>query len=305
MLVRWVVNHLLRQAAQEKLQEAVAGVAQTAGAAMPVAVDEAGELPHIDLAFVFALNIECGGLVDRLEDSRPVRYDSCRAHWGRLDGRQVVIAESGVGAAASQAATTELIVRHQPRWLISSGFAGSLNESVRRGHIVMADHLVDLAEQSLDTGLRMDPAVLESARNLHLGRLLTVDRLIRNPDEKRRLGQTHQALACDMESFAVAQVCSAAGVRLMAIRVISDGVDDQLPRELDNLVQQKTMAAKLGAAAGAVLKRPSSVKDMWKLQQDAIKASERLAKFLSSILPQLAPPTAEPEDAEEKETSEE
>ena len=48
----------------------------------------------------------------------------------------------------------------------------------------MADELVDLAGQSLGTGLKLASTTLSPS--LHMGRLLTVDRLIREPEEKRR-----------------------------------------------------------------------------------------------------------------------
>ena len=40
-------------------------------------------------------------------------------------------------------------------------------------------------------------------------------------------------------------------------------------------------------AAGAIFNRPSSVKDMWNLREEAIKASDRLAKFLEGTVEQL------------------
>src|SRR6185295_15522441 len=92
---------------------------------------------------------------------------------------------------------------------------------------------------------------------------------------------------CDMETFGVAEVCQERGVPLLAIRIISDGVDDELPSEIENLLAQKTLAGKLGAAAGAVFRRPSAAKDLWRLREDALKASDRLAKFLVGVVGQL------------------
>ncbi|OHB84476.1 MAG: hypothetical protein A2V98_15340 [Planctomycetes bacterium RBG_16_64_12] len=81
----------------------------------------------------------------------------------------------------------------------------------------------------------------------------------------------------------------------MAVRVISDAVDDELPRDVKRLIEQQTRAAKLGAVVGAVWNRPSSVKDLWKLREDALVASDRLAQFLASTIEQLVvlPPTSE------------
>jgi adenosylhomocysteine nucleosidase len=110
---------------------------------------------------------------------------------------------------------------------------------------------------------------------------------LRDPAERRSLAEQHQAIACDMETFAIAQVCREQGVPLLAIRIVSDAVDDELPPEIEHLLKQKSLAAKVGAAAGAILKRFSAAKDLWKLREDALKASDRLAKFLVGVVEQL------------------
>ena len=97
----------------------------------------------------------------------------------------------------------------------------------------------------------------------------------------------HAALAVDMESMAVAQVCRAEKVRFLSVRVIIDEVDRALPRDIDSLLNKKSTAGRLGAAAGAILRRPASIKDMWQLKEDALAASERLAKFLVGVVGQL------------------
>lgn len=69
--------------------------------------------------------------------------------------------------------------------------------------------------------------------------------------------------------------------------LISDAIDDELPLEIENLLAQKTLAGKLGAAAGAVMHRWGAAKDLWNLREDALKASDRLANFLRGVVRQL------------------
>jgi adenosylhomocysteine nucleosidase len=151
----------------------------------------------------------------------------------------------------------------------------------------MADEVCDLAGQRLAVGLKFAPESLAATKGLHVGRLLTVDSIVRKPAERRRLAAEHAAIACDMESYAVADLCRQRGVPFLAIRVISDAVDDVLPPEIEHLVAQRSLAGKLGAAAGAVWRRWSAAKDLWQLREDALKASDRLAKFLSGVITQL------------------
>jgi hypothetical protein len=82
--------------------------------------------------------------------------------------------------------------------------------------------------------------------------------------------------------------------------VVSDAVDDQLPREVERLSRQKTRAAQLGAALGAFLDRPGALKDMYRLKENALAASDRLAKFLAALIAHLVPAPREEEEKNEK-----
>jgi len=293
MMLRWLVANFVRQHAKQHLFDAVAQAARgalgTQGAGQ--AVDEQGEPlpppPPAEIVFVFALPVEAGGLVDQLTESVKTQCPGFAEHAGYLAGRRVAVIESGVGCDAALSATRAAIKLHQPAWVVSTGFAGALASEPRRGHIVMADRVVDTHGQQFEIGLRMDQATIDASPGLHVGALLTVDDLIRSRDEKARLGREHQAIACDMESAAVVRACQEAKTRCLAVRIVSDGLDDELPPEIERLLDQKSVASKLGAVAGAIFKRPSSVKDMWQLQEQALKATDRLARFLVGVMRQL------------------
>ena len=236
---------------------------------------------------MFALPIEAGGLIDRLAGVIKTAGSGFTAHEGGLDGKRLVVVNSGVGRAAAMRATEALILGHRPRWILSAGFAGGLQANVAQGDIVLADQIVDAAGRQFDIDLKLDRQSLAAERHLHVGRLLTAERVIATPAEKEALGRLHAALAVDMESIAVAEVCRNEKVRFLAARVISDAMQHTLPADINYLVKRNSTAGRLGAAAGAILRRPSSIKDMWQLKEDAMLASERLAGFLKGIIAQL------------------
>jgi adenosylhomocysteine nucleosidase len=298
MLLRWLVQNYLRDAAEGKVREVISGVVQREPNQRHAAKDdlttgdeesasgEPGIVP-CEAAILFGSSLEAGGLIDALKGSETSRHAHGIEHAGKLDGREVVIIESGVGGKAATRAAREVIRFYEPRWVISAGFAAALQEDLRRGHVLMADEVASPAGEKLAIGIKLEPHVAEATRGLHVGRLLTIDNVIRKPAERRQLHEQHQALACDMETFAVAAACRDVGARLISVRLITDGVDDELPPEIEHLLAQKTIAAKIGATAGALLNRFSAAKDLWQLREDAMKGSDRLAKFLRGALAQL------------------
>jgi adenosylhomocysteine nucleosidase len=293
MMWRQLAQQWFQQTARQKLQEVMSEASRGAqyrfGA--PEAQATAAREHRCEIAVLFALGVEAGGLVDQLQETVSMRCPRFVEHAGQLAGRRVAVIETGVGRQAAAAAAEDVIALHHPAWLISTGFAGALRHGLRHGHIVMADEVIGVDGQRLSLGLHVDPESLKSSPAMHAGPLLTVDRLLRTAAEKRELSERSTALACDMETLAVAQVCQREKTRCLAVRIISDTLEEELPKEVELLLDQKSVAGRLGAAAGALLNRPSSLKDMWKLKEDSLKASDRLARFLVSMIGQLEPPT--------------
>lgn len=243
------------------------------------------------VGIVFAVAQEAGGLIDRLSGAIDIAGAGFKIHEGGLAGRRVAVIVSGPGRKAAARATETLIAGHDPRWIISSGFAGGLAEPVARGDVVVASEIVDAAGARMPVDVPHELATGKAVGNVraavHVGRFVTVDDIVTQPAQKRELGQAHDAIAVDMESLAVAEVCRREGRSFLALRIVSDAVDDTLPAEVSNLVKQKSLAGQFGAVAGALFKRPSSIKDMYRLKEDALLASDKLAKVLEAIVAAL------------------
>src|SRR5439155_10693789 len=96
---------------------------------------------------------------------------------------------------------------------------------------------------------------------------------IHRPAEKRSLAEDHAALAADTQSLAVAKVCHSENVPFFAVRVIIDAAGDELPLEARRLKSRKTAAQKIGAIAGSLVRRPSSIKDLLNVYESSLAAS--------------------------------
>jgi adenosylhomocysteine nucleosidase len=293
-MLRYLLQSWLQNAAQQKLREKAEEIVreQMKQAADGQAGGDAG--PRLcDVGVVFALGIESGGLEDMLEGDLSFRGHGFFARWGRLRQRNVVLMRSGAGREPAAKAAEALIDGHRPGWIISAGFAGGLNPDLARNHILVADAVLHPQAGRLVLDLRTAPETLLGQRDVHVGPLLTVDHVVRTPGEKRTLGAKYHAVAVDMETFDAAEICQRRHVRFLAVRVIGDPVDEELAPEVRELLKQKSTGARLGAALGAIINRPSSFKDMYKLRENALVASDRLATFLADAVEQLVslPPT--------------
>ncbi|QDU38773.1 5'-methylthioadenosine/S-adenosylhomocysteine nucleosidase [Maioricimonas rarisocia] len=238
---------------------------------------------HADIGIVCALKMELGPFLARCDRVRKYVGGKFVFRGGFLGDARVAIVESGAGFAKARRATQALVDAHTPDWVISAGFSGALRDEMRIGDIVVANSIVDTHghELSVDMNMEADPE-----HGLHVGRLVTADEIVRTIDEKRALADRTEALACDMESLAVAQVCQETRTRFMAIRSISDDLSRDLPAEVLTVLGGSG-SIRAGAIAASLIKRPSSVSDMWKLREQAQTAADKLSRFLDPIVEQL------------------
>jgi adenosylhomocysteine nucleosidase len=283
-MFRSLLQTWLHNAAGEKIRREVlhAAAEQVAGAAADN--PSADARPTCQLGVIFALGIESGGLEDLLDGATTVTAGGLKLREGTLDGQNVAIILSGPGRQNAARAVEILPDGHRPRRIVAAGLAGGLDPQLRRNDILVADHLL-----SIDGGeihLELPPGLLAAIARpgVRRGALLTADNVVRSPAEKRTLFERYAAAAVDMETFAAAEVCQRRQVPFSAVRVINDPCDETLPRDVERLLRQTSGAARLGAAFAAALNRPASVKDMYQLRENALVASDRLAKFLAEAV---------------------
>ena len=135
------------------------------------------------------------------------------------DGRQYRLFENencnatllcgGIGAAAARRATEAVIREVNPTRVISVGFAGALDKSLRVGDILEPRTIINTAD-----GARTELAAGE-------GILVTCGE-VASKERKIRLRNAYGAIAVDMEAAAVSQGAEARGVKFGALKVISD-----------------------------------------------------------------------------------
>lgn len=244
-------------------------------------------LPRCHVGVVFALALEAGAFEDRLAGKIAVRSSQFTALQGGLNGRGIVVVHGGVGQVNAGAATTALILGHKPDWIISAGLAGGLHSNVKRGDIIIPDCIVGEDGRRLEIDVSFSPQQKAAMPDLHVGPLLTIDRVAFKAAEKHQLGKKYSALAVDMETLAIAEICRREKQRFLCVRIVSDAADEELPADVERLLTRTTWSRRIGAAAGVVIRRPSTVKDMWRLRETVLVCAKKLSTVLEGVIAQL------------------
>ena len=222
------------------------------------------------IAVLTAIPEEIAAFGAHLVESRREVVAGVAIHHATLDGRAVVLAESGIGKVNGALAAAILFDRFQCAGIIFSGVAGGLDPALAVGDLVIGAEVIQhdygaMVQGALevyragalpfpafrgDVSFKADLALIAAARTVltdtEFGTILTGDFYLGCGMTRERLFSTFGGKAVDMESGAVAQVAEAFGAPWLIIRALSDlaGEDSQLDFQVF-----AAQAAKKAAAA--------------------------------------------------------
>src|SRR6202041_2278330 len=89
--------------------------------------------------------------------------------------------------------------------------------------------------------------------------------------------------AVEMESFEILLESAAYGIPAVAIRAISDTLDDDLPLDMNRIFTDEGQVS-IPRVLGQVALHPTSVPDLVRLGQNSKTAAEALARFLDKYV---------------------
>jgi adenosylhomocysteine nucleosidase len=219
------------------------------------------------IAVISAVHEELSEILQLMPDERKLTVAGRDFWQGHLQGHEVVAVLCGIGKVAAATTATVLLERFAPAHMLFTGVAGGLMPGVEVGDVVVGARYLqhDLSAAPLfptwevpgtgkmhfDADLVLVQVLQEAARDaltwlpklvsdetlralglhrptVHTGLIISGDRFITREAEADALRQAlPQAMAVDMESAAVAQVCWDYGVPFAAVRTISDRADDE------------------------------------------------------------------------------
>ncbi len=193
------------------------------------------------VGIIGATRIEVGSFRKRLELIEKERAGGARFYRGRFSGKEIVVVESGMGYAQAVNACVHLIDRFAPWAICSFGLAGSVEETITSGEILLASHFLRITDTdtltvqetyTLDEQLIfIISKILDNNDLLYRKvKLLTVPHFIFKRADRDRLRRELGVGGVEMEGAAIAGEATRHGIPVMALRVISD---DLASREID------------------------------------------------------------------------
>ena len=189
------------------------------------------------IGIIVAMRKELDLLLPLLNNSEDSRMGGFEFHRGKMGRHDVMVMQCGIGKVNAAMGTLMLVNHFAPNYVINSGVAGGADLSVNVMDVVagarVAYHDVWCGPESELGQVQGLPLYFEGAKRLldlvpdrddiHKGLICSGDQFIDKKEDVNRIkGNFPEALAVDMESGAIAQVCFLSKVPFLALRVISD-----------------------------------------------------------------------------------
>lgn len=191
-----------------------------------------------------AMDQEVALLQASLDNPEVVEWKHLTFYTGSLHGVEVVVVKCGIGKVAAAVATTALVDRFAPDYVVNTGSAGGFDTELNIGDLVIATsvlhHDIDITHFGYALGQAAGmPATYESDETLILaaeqaaeqsldvttkrGLICTGDSFIGSDEAAARLREAFPTMAAvEMEGAAIAQTCFMLSTPFLVIRSLSD-----------------------------------------------------------------------------------
>ena len=196
------------------------------------------------------MKIEAEGIIALCENTNTEVYAGIYFTSGILHNKPVVVAVCGVGKVNASMCALAMIEKYKPKAVINSGVAGAVSPLLRVGDIVVAEKSVEhdmnttalgdiQGEISFPSGKVMyfdcDPEIVQLltsvCRNIPETKVLngvvaSGDLFVSSVEQRLKINERFNALACEMEGAAIGHTCCCCNVPYGIIRAISDDLTE-------------------------------------------------------------------------------
>ncbi len=249
------------------------------------------------ILLVVALAAERRALRRCLQAGRSGRLGDRPMVQGRLDDREVLLLQSGIGRARAHQSVQMASHRFRLQGVWSLGFAGGLVERLKPADLIFPTEILDDAASNAEPFRpdRHHAAACAALRRICVpfdaGRLLTVDAVLRTPQAKRDAHRRTGAIAVDMESAGVCAAAHDLGIPWAVLKSVVDSAADFLPETLTDCTTPLGHSDPAGVFS-AFLCGPASWRRVIKIGWAARRAGKSLRRGLEEAFGAWAALTA-------------
>ena len=176
---------------------------------------------------------------------------------GEIENKEVIVVKSNVGKVNSSRVCQILIDKFNPSLIINVGTAGSVDNRLEIGDVVVADRLYQHDFDTTPFGrkkgeienigeyIKTDDNLLELFNGLDvvIGSIASGDKFIVDIQEKNNIRNTFNALCIEMEGASIAQVCYLCKVPFLVIRSITDKLDGSSKIDFETFLELSSKKA--------------------------------------------------------------
>ena len=211
------------------------------------------------LGIIVAMGSELKMLLAEMSSVTEETANGTTYYKGNIGSRDIVAMQCGIGKVNAAVGALTLIERYSPEAIINTGIAGGTGGGADILDVVVGTevgyHDVWCGPGNAPGQVQGLPerfagatamfGITQDTPGVKLGLIASGDRFVSTPEELSALLATQpRAIACDMESGAIAQVCHLKQIPFLAIRVVSDtpGAENHLDQYLDfwNIAPSRT-----------------------------------------------------------------
>jgi nucleoside phosphorylase len=216
----------------------------------------------------------------------PGRDSSLKLYRAEGDGVDVDVLLTGIGWSAGAAASMlDELENRKPDVVISSGLAGALKAEYHVGDVLVAARVSYRGTgHSLGTSVALVTAAVKSGAT-SVKSFVTNGGIVGEARAKQAMSSVGDAV--EMESFHVLSSVNAARIPSVAIRAISDTVEQDMPVDFSKVVDRAghvrwtRMARELG-------RHPGRIPSLIQFGRESRRAAEKLADFLDQYVDDIS-----------------
>jgi nucleoside phosphorylase len=227
------------------------------------------------IAVTFALPVESSEFLRRLGDKSRADRNGISIVRGTIADHSIEVLHTGVGENLCRQRIGVLLENQQFDFLISAGFAGSLNNELQVNDLLIAKNFSTVDLKDVQSSL--------SNMSITAVNMLTVPGLIDSNEEREKIARESEAAAVDMETEFIARACAIRAIPLLALRVITDTPQEPLPAPPSVLFDVQRQRTHIAAFAKFFLGHPTRIVGLVQFARRIAQARTILTNALVEI----------------------